>query len=320
MMVDLFAQSPDAVIIVRSDQNSRCIYACNSAFRAMCGYTDEQLVGLDLRSLPLYGANPLWPIIDRLCASITSVNQEAHAETYFSLPRLDPLFGELYAKRMPDSDQALVMVTIRDRSEHKWIEDQAYERSIIVSMLLTKAGTVVSMRSYRGPIQYDRLELSRTNSDQFVDEQDRARVRDRLRDLQFSKETGEFKFILQLFQDRFHVHSIVKPFFNGDGSFRCYAIIVLAMDAVGAPDSETANWQINVPYGSDDPSESAYKLRLLMLEKRMSVTRLAERTKISLTTISNIRNGKIKKPHRLTAQLIADQLGVSPLDIWGPYN
>ncbi|NBD23774.1 helix-turn-helix domain-containing protein [Paenibacillus glycinis] len=324
MMVDLFAYSPDAVTVVRTYQGKRFIYACNTAFYTMTGYTGNQLIGLELSSLPLDGNHPLWPIVDRLCASIALGNSDAFAESRVTLPKHSQLFGELHAKKMKASREAFILITIRDRSEHKWIEEMTYERDPIVSMLLTTAGTVTSMRSYRGPLSYDVLELSRMDSDQFVALPDRARVRNGLRRLLFSKESGEFKFTLQLFQDQFHVHSIVKPFYSGDGSFRCFAILVLSMEAVPGTETAEASAPPALPEDSgkaaDVVADSSYKLRLLMLEKRVSVTQLAENTQISLTTISNIRNGKIKKPQRLTAQLIADELGVAPSDIWSSYK
>ncbi|MBO7743730.1 helix-turn-helix transcriptional regulator [Paenibacillus sp. MWE-103] len=323
-MVDVFAHAPDAVLIVRTFRNKRFVYACNEAFQTLTGFKSERLIGLELASLPLAGTNPLWPIVERLCASLTRRNPEAFAESPFSLSEHAPLFGELHAKRMKATDdESFAMITIRDRSEHKWIEDAAYERDPFVSMLLTTAGTIVSLRSYRGPIHYDRLELSRTESSRFVVRQDRARVRDGLRELQDDRKTGEFRFTLQLFRDRFQVHSLVKPFYRGDGSFKCFAILVVDMLPVkgafaqAAPPAGTAD--AAVP-GRGEPTDSSYKLRLLMLEKRLSVTQLAENTNISLTTISNIRNGKIKKPQRLTAELIASQLGVAPSDIWSAYR
>lgn len=320
-MMNFFAHSSDAVIIVRCNSDSRIIHACSSAFHIMTGFGADELIGRELASLPAHGASPLWPIIDRLCSSITPESREAYAESYFTWPHSEPQFCELHAKCVSDPNNAVLMVTIRDRSEHKWIEDQVCERRIVASMLLTTADTIVGMRHYHTPIQYDRLELSRLKCDQFVVEQDRARVREQLLALRASRETGEFRFLLQLFQDRFHTHSIVKPFYNGDGSYRCCAIVVLEMEPADGTDMAQADMPTaNSSVSAGDPADASFKLRLLMLEKRMSVTQLAENTKISLTTISNIRNGKIKKPHRLTAKLIADELGVSMNDLWGPYH
>ncbi|MBM7567727.1 helix-turn-helix domain-containing protein [Paenibacillus sacheonensis] len=319
MMLDLLSHSPNPIMVVRIHQNRRHVYACNAAFYSLTGCAGEELIGLPIASLPLLGSKPLWSIVDLLCDSITSHNLEAYAESYFSLSDSASSFGEFHVKQTMDAGDTYLIVTVHDRSEDKWIEDTAHERQALVSMRLTPAGTALSLRGYRGPIAYDHLELSRTEPEQFIADQDRERVLNQLRELQFSRQTGEFHFTLRLFHEQFRIHSLVKPFFNGDGTFRCYAALVLTMEPAieaevieGAPVNEH-----EVPAAGSDAS---YKLRLLMLEKRVSVTQLAENTQISLTTISNIRNGKIKRPQRLTAQLIADELGVSPTDIWEPYK
>lgn len=75
--------------------------------------------------------------------------------------------------------------------------------------------------------------------------------------------------------------------------------------------------ELNQQAQEEDPS---YKLRMLMLSKNISATSLSRSTLISLTTISKIRNGKIKKPQRLTAELIAGELGVKPEAIWSSFK
>lgn len=357
MIVDLFAYSPDAILVVRILPEGHFLHLCNAAFNRLTGYAGEQSIGLTLQSLSVGNDASIWTIIERLCASVAPERSEAYAEARLKLSEQMIIFGELHAKLMPIEGQDYVLVTVRDRSEHKWIEEEAARSGAVVSMLLTTAGTVVSLQSYQGPIRYDRLELSRVDSGQFIVPRDRLRVQTKLIKLRHARQSGEFRFTLQLFQDRFRVHSIVKPYYNGDGSFKCYAIVVYEMhpldagagassdaenheDAMTAFDKnsetaiaantsetmiaeETSDQAIAEKRSRTDRkspplhSDASYKLRLLMLERSISVTRLAELTQISLTTISNIRNGKIKKPQRLTAQLIADELGVSPSDIWG---
>jgi PAS domain S-box-containing protein len=56
-------------------------------------------------------------------------------------------------------------------------------------------------------------------------------------------------------------------------------------------------------------------LRILMAEMDISTTELSEMSGLSLTTISNLKNGKISKPKISTIQAIADALGISPSEI-----
>nr|WP_281378797.1 helix-turn-helix transcriptional regulator [Paenibacillus phyllosphaerae] len=54
----------------------------------------------------------------------------------------------------------------------------------------------------------------------------------------------------------------------------------------------------------------------MMARRKISAQELSESTGISVQTISKLRNGKILKPQRLTAELLATVLGVKPQDIW----
>lgn len=56
-------------------------------------------------------------------------------------------------------------------------------------------------------------------------------------------------------------------------------------------------------------------LRILMAEMDISTTELAQLSGLSLTTVSNLKNGKIPKPKMSTIQAIADALGISPSEI-----
>nr|WP_272898796.1 helix-turn-helix transcriptional regulator [Paenibacillus sp. MMS18-CY102] len=58
------------------------------------------------------------------------------------------------------------------------------------------------------------------------------------------------------------------------------------------------------------------KLKIWMAKRDISTSQLSLSTGISIQTISKLRNGKITKPQRLTAELIASELRVEITDIW----
>lgn len=62
--------------------------------------------------------------------------------------------------------------------------------------------------------------------------------------------------------------------------------------------------------------DSAKRLKMWMAKRDISANQMAAATNISLQTISKLRNGHIKKPSRLTAELIAAELQVAVSDIW----
>jgi lambda repressor-like predicted transcriptional regulator len=53
-----------------------------------------------------------------------------------------------------------------------------------------------------------------------------------------------------------------------------------------------------------------------MAKRDLSASQLSLATGISLQTISKLRNGKISRPQRLTAELIASELRVDVQEIW----
>ncbi|MFD0586760.1 helix-turn-helix domain-containing protein [Paenibacillus sp. GCM10027627] len=66
----------------------------------------------------------------------------------------------------------------------------------------------------------------------------------------------------------------------------------------------------------EEEVDSGMKLKIWMAKRDMSAGQLSAATGISMQTISKLRNGKIEKPHRLTAELIASELKVDVNEIW----
>lgn len=56
--------------------------------------------------------------------------------------------------------------------------------------------------------------------------------------------------------------------------------------------------------------DTGKRLRVIMAEKNINVSELADMSGVSPSTISSIRTGYVKKPKRQTAELIANALGV----------
>ncbi|WP_308638316.1 helix-turn-helix domain-containing protein [Paenibacillus silvisoli] len=330
-MDDLFFHYTDAIMIIRQQQEKRTITSLNNAFTIVSGYSPSQLAGHSLAALPSLYPSELWELIDRLCNSITDKQRSNNAECELTVQENKRIYAELYVTRIHESEGKSFMVTLHDRSEYKWIE-KANKQTILSSSIYTGTGLLKSLRFYHVELPYDRGQLSLINRKDFIAEEDFARVRQFMYKLRDARETGQISFMLLIMEDKYRITILVKPFYNADGSFKCYAILVLSMipqngskfkvaikkKSIGdSIDQMEAGMDGIGTVVSSQEADSAYKLRLLMLEKNVSVTQLAERTQISLTTISNIRNGKIKKPQRLTAHLIATELGVAPEDIWG---
>jgi DNA-binding Xre family transcriptional regulator len=72
-------------------------------------------------------------------------------------------------------------------------------------------------------------------------------------------------------------------------------------------------WEMQESSGSE---QSGTKLKIWMAKRDLSASQLSLATGISLQTISKLRNGKISRPQRLTAELIASELRVDVQEIW----
>ncbi|MBP3962484.1 helix-turn-helix domain-containing protein [Paenibacillus lignilyticus] len=319
-MDDLFTYYTDAIMIIHENQGVRTIHTINNAFSTITGFTSEQLVGQDIATIQPDTANTLWGLISRLCATFSEHKNSAYAECNLTMQADKPIFAEVHIQQLEIINAVYYTVKLVDRSEHKWIEEMVLQQNVVSSVIYTSGGLMTSLRSYRNSIPYDRYKLSLKHNKEFVIEEDQARVHNFFNSLRESRQSGQITYTLQLFEDRYLTTSLIQPFYNADDSFKCYAILTLAMNSIHlskfgqAIRKQTQVFKSDMRDADIDP---AYKLRLLMVEKKLSVTQLAENTQISLTTISNIRNGKIKKPQRLTAHLIAAELGVEPGEIWG---
>ncbi len=69
-------------------------------------------------------------------------------------------------------------------------------------------------------------------------------------------------------------------------------------------------------FGVTLKQDPATKLRVLMAERDVNVSELADMTGLSRNTISRLRNGEVNPTHE-TAYRVASALGVRTSSIWG---
>ncbi|MBD3918647.1 helix-turn-helix transcriptional regulator [Paenibacillus sp. PR3] len=94
------------------------------------------------------------------------------------------------------------------------------------------------------------------------------------------------------------MRTTIYPIYNGFGEFEQFAFSI---------------WEMQETSSSE---QSSTKLKIWMAKRDLSASQLSQSTGISLQTISKLRNGKISKPQRLTAELIASELRVDVQEIW----
>jgi PAS domain S-box-containing protein len=296
-LYDFFTFSPHPIIIISNQQNKWFVKDTNSAFLSLSGYRKEDLIGKSASILS--HSSPFSQVLTQLDSM---KNEDSAVECEISNRYGQCITVSLRMNRIGSDDDHLYALMIQDISEKKWIEDIILDNKVEASLILTESGTFKSIKRYYSPVRYSVSQLQDGTVADFILEKDKFKIYRFFEALKASKAEKQLSFTLNLFGDHFTSTIIAKPFYRADGKLKSYAIVFTKLDLID-------------PF--EDPS---FKLRILMTEKKISVTQLAHTTDISLTTISKIRNGKIKKPQRVTAELIAGKLGVVPGEIWSCFR
>ncbi|MFC5651877.1 PAS domain S-box protein [Paenibacillus solisilvae] len=300
-MYDFFTFSPQPIVIISNQHKEWLVKDINSAFLTLSGYMKDDLIGKSASILS--HSSPFCQVLTRLAALQKAKTEDSTLECEISTRSGQCLTVSLQMSRIRSvSGDHLFAVVIVDISEKAWIENIILDQKVEASMLLTADGVIKSINRYYSPVRFNVSRLLEGSVADFLLQKDKFRIYRFFETLKANKTEGQTSFTLTLFGDQFTSTVIAKPFYRSDGNLKCYAIVFTKLALID-------------PF--EDPS---FKLRLLMTEKKISVTQLAHTTDISLTTISKIRNGKIKKPQRITADLIAGKLGVVPGEIWSCFR
>lgn len=300
-MNHLFYLLSDPMLIVEFDQSRWNIRDVNKAFSIFSGFKKSDLIQLDPSTLimTLEAEISFLETINRLSdeQSISPV-----LECSLITKASTPADVRMSCRKLVQGDQALYVIILKDIREEKWIDEYITHHKIMASSILNERFNIMALKHYYAPIQQPASSYINHSILDLVAEQDQSKLK-RVLDFAKNNRTAECVDFHLSFGDRYYnTEALIQPFYNGNRSFKAFVLIL-------------TNLHLNTQ--EEDPS---YKLRMLMLSKNISVTSLAQSTLISLTTISKIRNGKIKKPQRLTAELIAGELGVRPESIWSSFK
>ncbi|MGO4546820.1 helix-turn-helix domain-containing protein [Paenibacillus sp. 2TAB23] len=300
-MNHLFYLLSDPMLIIESDESRWSIRDVNQAFAVFSGFKKSDLMLLDPSSIISTEENGL------------TFDQAIHllSDDFAITPLLEcklvtkaslPADVRLTCRKLQMGEQTVYVLICKDMREAKWIDEYITHKKIMISSLINERYSIMSLKHYYVPVQQPSSSYVNKSIFDLVAEHDRSKLK-RVLDYAKNNRTDEaVDFQLKLGDRYYSAEAVIQPFYNGNRTFKNFVVILTSL---------------NVNNQDEDPS---YKLRMLMLSKNISVTSLAQSTLISLTTISKIRNGKIKKPQRLTAELIAGELGVRPEMIWSSYK
>lgn len=299
MMHNVFYLMKDPMIIVEFDHNRWYIRDLNQAFTSLSGYKKAELIEAEPTGLLKEGI-PFGQIIANLAEENDDSGLMLEWELISKSTAAVPV--RLTCRMLQADDRTYYIMMFTDLSEQKWIEEYAVEHRIDASLSIDEFYKIRSLERYYSPVKNKASYYMNASVFDFIAESSCKMVR-RIMDYARNNGTTERADLkLEIGDSVYHASILIKPLFNGCRSFRGYAVIINSLQ---------------LHEEDEDPS---FKLRMLMLNKNISATSLAQSTLISLTTISKIRNGKIKKPQRLTAELIAGELGVKPEMIWSSFK
>lgn len=300
-MNHLFYLLSDPMLIVDADETRWSIRDVNQAFTAFSGFKKSDLMLLDPSA-----------IISTQDTGLTfeeAVFQlsEEHAFSPLLACKLitkmsTPADVRMSCRRLQLGERTVYVIICKDLREAKWIDEYIMHHKIMMSLILNESYSIINLKHYYAPVQQPPSSYMNKSILDLIADHERSKLKRSFEYAKNNRTTESIDFQLKLGDRYYSTDAVIQPFYNGNRSFKNFVVILTSL---------------NINNQEEDPS---YKLRMLMLSKNISVTSLAQSTLISLTTISKIRNGKIKKPQRLTAELIAEELGVRPETIWGSFK
>lgn len=201
----------------------------------------------------------------------------------------------------PDDAWTRAFLIFEDLTAYKWIDRQPEKGKVLISGIVDKHLHIRFLRDNLGPHMF---ELDSTMEDenllQFIAEYERPRMMELLQETsRLHKEQNVTIITSKLSGVELELELTYCPVLDGHGHCRELAFVV---------------WDFRP--ADEHVVDSATKLKIWMAKRDISAGQLASATGISLQTISKLRNGKIEKPQRLTAELIASELGVEVHHIW----
>ncbi|SFT20193.1 DNA-binding transcriptional regulator, XRE family [Paenibacillus sp. BC26] len=281
-------RTPLAVVVGRGDDIR--FNRANKAFSNLVGCSEAELAGLPpSRLFSAWNNNNL----------LTSISSET-----VLLDRLKPDEPQrllLTWEAVKDTEEPAYLLTAEDITAKTWIDTMSSSKKVMFSGILNDRYVIERYYQHDSAPLYGRLfRIEQESLHEFFNNHDRERLFYALEQAALHNRMDRIVVQTKLAANtaQLELHITFRPFYSGDGVLKHFGFIVT--------DVQTISEAI-------DPSVT---LKVLMARSYMSAQQLSIETGISLQTISKLRNGKIGKPQRQTAMLIASKLNVTPQDIW----
>ncbi|MCA0754563.1 helix-turn-helix domain-containing protein [Paenibacillus sp. N4] len=262
----------------------------NAAFMRLTGYTLAELQARRVRDL-LHA--------HKIDANRQVLKSEVHLRT--KLTRELPV--RIDQQPLPPGEEGgpnRALILFEDLSSYKWIERQFELKKVLISGIVDNHHHVRFLRDSVAPLLF---EPDRTLEDdtlmKFIADKEQDKLKGVLREAYATKKERSLTLLTsKLSGAELELSVTFAPILDGCGEVKEFAFVIWDLKAV------------------NDKISSAMKLKIWMAKRDVTAGHLSASTGISIQTISKLRNGKIEKPQRLTAELIASELQVDLYEIW----
>ncbi|REK77383.1 helix-turn-helix domain-containing protein [Paenibacillus paeoniae] len=201
----------------------------------------------------------------------------------------------------PDDPWIRAFLIFEDLTAYNWINRQLEKGKVLISGIVDQHLHIRSLHDNMASLLFEPDSIMEDETLlQFIAEHERPRMMKILQETsRLNKEQNVTIQTSKLNGIELDMELSYFPVLNGHGQCSELAFVV---------------WDLRPT--DEQTVDSSMKLKIWMAKRDMSAGQLAASTGISLQTISKLRNGKIEKPQRLTAELIASELRVDVHQIW----
>ncbi|MGO4544361.1 helix-turn-helix domain-containing protein [Paenibacillus sp. 2TAB23] len=277
------------LILSQNELDVRIVDA-NQAFLRLSGYTLEELQSKNGRYLlQKYNINTTIQVVKSEVILQTKLKQQISV-------RIDQ--QPLPACSVDGCNHSFVI--FEDLTPYKWIEQQAEKNKVLISGIVDRQQHIRFLRDSLAPLLFEPdHKMQNETLMQFIDDSEHVKLMKIIQETyRLKKERSLTVKTSKLSGIELELSVTFAPIVDGFGEANEFAFVIWDLKPV------------------DDQIDASLKLRIWMAKRDMTAGHLSTVTGISIQTISKLRNGKILKPQRLTAELIASELQVDVQEIW----
>ncbi|CAM4520373.1 DNA-binding Xre family transcriptional regulator [Paenibacillus endophyticus] len=278
------------MLIMSQNELDVRIVDANQAFLRLSGYTLEELQSKNGRYLlQKYNIDTTIQVVKSEVILQTKLNQQISV-------RVDqqPL------PACPEDGCTCSFVIFENLTPYKWIEQQAEKNKVLISGIVDRQQHIRFLRDSLAPLLFEPdQKMQNETLMQFIDDSEHVKIMKIIQETYLLKKERSLTLkTSKLSGIELELSVTFAPIVDGFGEAHEFAFVIWDLKPV------------------DDQIDASLKLRIWMAKRDMTAGHLSTVTGISIQTISKLRNGKIVKPQRLTAELIASELQVDVQEIW----